>query len=57
MNITYKYSKDDAFILEAYADEEPFAWIREIDTGFEVCTAISDRKFRTLAEALDYIEH
>ena len=56
MNITYKHSKDDAFILEAYIDKEPFAWIREIETGFVVCTAISIKKFKTLAEALEYIE-
>ncbi len=56
MNITYKRSTDDAFILEAYIDNEPFAWIREIETGFAVYTAISVKKFKTLAEALEYIE-
>lgn len=56
MNITYKHSKDDAFILEAIIDGETFAWVREIETGFVVCTAISAKKFKTLAEALEYIE-
>ena len=56
MNITYKHSKDDAFILEAYIDNEPFAWIREIESGFVVCTAISVKRFKTLSEALEYIE-
>lgn len=56
MNITYKHSTDDAFILEAYIDNEPFAWIREIESGFVVCTAISVKKFKTLKEALEYIE-
>lgn len=56
MNITYKHSKDDAFILEAYIDNEPFAWIREIETGFVVYTAILSKKFKTLSEALEYIE-
>lgn len=56
MNITYKHSNDDAFILEAIIDNEPFAWIREIETGFVVCTAISVKKFKTLSEALEYIE-
>ena len=56
MNITYKHSKDDAFNLEAYIDNEPFAWIREIESGFVVCTAISVKRFKTLSEALEYIE-
>lgn len=56
MNITYKHSNDDAFILEAIIDTEPFAWIREIETGFVVSTAISVKKFKTLTEALEYIE-
>jgi hypothetical protein len=56
MNITYKHSTDDAFILEAIIDNEPFAWIREIETGFVVYTAISPKKFKTLEEALEYIE-
>lgn len=56
MNITYKHSTDDAFILEAIIDGEPFAWVREIETGFVVCTAISVKKFKTLKEALEYIE-
>lgn len=57
MNITYKHSKDDAFILEAIIDNEPFAWVREIETGFVVYTTISaPKKFKTLEEALEYIE-
>ena len=56
MKITYRHSTDDAFILEAYIDKEPFAWVREIETGFVVCTAISVKKFKTLTEALEYIE-
>ena len=56
MKITYRHSTDDAFILEAYIDNEPFAWVREIETGCVVCTAISVKKFKTLTEALEYIE-
>lgn len=56
MNITYIKSDDDNFIMEAYLDNEPIAWIREIESGFVVCTAISVKKFKTLTEALEYIE-
>ena len=56
MKITYRHSKDDDFVLEAYIDKEPFAWVREIETGFVVCTAISVKKFKTMKEALEYIE-
>lgn len=56
MNITYKHSKDDAFILEAIIDGEPIAWIREAEYGFMVCSAISYRWFATLKAAIEYIE-
>ncbi len=57
MNITYKHSTDDDFILEAIIANETFAWIREIETGFVVYTAVSAPKnFTTLTEALEYIE-
>lgn len=56
MKITYCHSADDNFLLVAIIDNEPFAWIREIESGFAVYTAISVKKFKTLTEALEYIE-
>lgn len=57
MNITYRRSADDDFILEAIIANETFAWIREVETGFVVYTAVSaPKKFKTLSEALEYIE-
>lgn len=59
MKVIYVKSDDDNFIMEAYLDSEPLepiAWIREIESGFVVCSAISVRRFKTLKAALEYIE-